>query len=335
MNVFAHAAQRISKPVRTSRKPDFKLEYRANKLRVISSYQDTKKAEKELMGSKYRVLIIDDDKPYADTLKNGLERYGFDVDVEYEYANARSRLVKQGDQPYDVFLIDVRLIDNADKGDTSGIDLAREIDSNAPKIILSKHDTVDYVRKALMSDLEGKRPAFTYVSKSEGIPVIVANIKQAVRTTDAEAKVIELDERLKTNHAEVSEQSAESFRDSRRLAYLGIGIIIICIVLVVVGYLDWEIAAIGALSGVLTQAIGWLFFRQQMDSQLRMDRYHQELAGLHKFELLLAATNDLDSRAKRNSVRESLLKQAAQHWFASLSSPSTEIATVIEVEDER
>lgn len=175
------------------------------------------------MNNKVRVLIVDDDADYADTLKLGLERYGFKVVIESNHAEASAHLTKHTQIPYDVILIDVRLIDDKDAGDISGITLAKDIKASIPKIILSQHDTLEYVRQALATNPEGKSAAFTYVSKSEGHPAIVNAIRQVIKIQDLlQTKVSELDARLKSNYQDVARQSGQTFLDSRIFAYTGI-----------------------------------------------------------------------------------------------------------------
>jgi DNA-binding NarL/FixJ family response regulator len=287
------------------------------------------------MNTKVRVLVIEDDKLYANTLKQGLESYNFDVTLEHHYGRARELLVGRTHYPYSVILIDVRLVNNADPGDRSGIKLAQEIGTKVPVLMLSKHDTIEYVKEALAARPDGRRAAFDYVLKDEGYHAIAAAIYQVTQITGTvTAKVFELDERLRASYLAVSSQSAKTFFDSRIIAWSGITIIIVSLALFFGGILDSAQGAIGAVSGVVLQAIIMLFFSRQDKADTRMDRYHQELAAMSRLELLIATSDKVSDQTSRYAIQEYILKQAAQHWLAA---PATLVGstTTTEAPNER
>jgi len=65
-----------------------------------------------------KIFLVDDEPDIADSLKTGLERKGFDVDV---YTDPTEALVKYKPHSYDLLLIDVRM------PKLNGFELVREI----------------------------------------------------------------------------------------------------------------------------------------------------------------------------------------------------------------
>ena len=59
----------------------------------------------------------------------------------------------------DLAIVDLRLLNDGDEKDISGLTLARETARSVPKIILTRFATVEAVREALGPQLEGLPPA--------------------------------------------------------------------------------------------------------------------------------------------------------------------------------
>ena len=78
-----------------------------------------------------KILIVEDDKILADSLKDFLETYGFGVDIAYSYEEAIEKLEKPN---YDAYIIDVNL------GDGNGIKIIeylKSMEDDTPCLIIS------------------------------------------------------------------------------------------------------------------------------------------------------------------------------------------------------
>lgn len=95
-----------------------------------------------------RVLLVDDDPVILELLSTGLTRAGYAVDA---CAEARDALERYQALPPDVAVLDVGL------PDMSGTDLARELlrSEYRPIVILSNHNELDVVRRAITSGVVG------------------------------------------------------------------------------------------------------------------------------------------------------------------------------------
>ena len=116
-----------------------------------------------------RVLLVEDDDPVAESLRRGLERYGFAVDW---VRTGREALAAP--QP-DLVLLDLGL------PDTDGLDVCRELRSRGtvPIIVISaRSDEVDRVVGLELG-------ADDYVSKPFGVREVVARMRAVLRRTSA------------------------------------------------------------------------------------------------------------------------------------------------------
>jgi hypothetical protein len=78
-----------------------------------------------------------------------------------------------------VAVVDIRLVDDTDEKDVSGLTLAKETDPSIPKIILTGFPTYDAVREALGPSLNGLPLAVGFVAKNEGLYKLLAAIQLA------------------------------------------------------------------------------------------------------------------------------------------------------------
>lgn len=123
-----------------------------------------------------KVLVVDNDLSYLDATARFLEVHDYDV--------YRAVSLERAQQLFDytwvhVALIDVRMRDDTDRNDTSGLLLAKDSRYRSiPKIMLTQHPSYEYVREALGPDLEGIVPAVDFHSKLEEPEMLIRVLKQ-------------------------------------------------------------------------------------------------------------------------------------------------------------
>lgn len=126
---------------------------------------------------KKRVLIVDNDRDYLETWVKILERAGYQV-IGAESAEQAEKIL--ADTFVHLMMIDVRLRNDRDTRDTSGLSLAKKHAYRyLPKIILTRYPTYDQVRKALGRAVEGLPPAVDFVDKNEGTKAILEAVAKA------------------------------------------------------------------------------------------------------------------------------------------------------------
>ena len=124
-----------------------------------------------------RVLIVDNDVDFLDTCSDVLAAEGY----ETRKAVSREQAVTILDESWvHLVIIDLRLRDDNDDKDVSGLTLAKEENYKAiPKIILTRWPTVSAVREALGPAMEGLPPAVDFLDKGEGMNAMLASVTKA------------------------------------------------------------------------------------------------------------------------------------------------------------
>ncbi|MEW6618945.1 MAG: response regulator [bacterium] len=133
-----------------------------------------------------RILLVDNESSELDAWKFNLEQQGYMVFSAGSPDEAKELLKKER---VHLAVIDLKLIDHNDDKDTSGIELAKRIDSIIPKIILTGFDSYETGRMARSPRFGGI--AFDYISKKDPPSSLIETIE------DAFNKVIKINFNLK------------------------------------------------------------------------------------------------------------------------------------------
>src|SRR6185436_9011688 len=129
---------------------------------------------------KKKLLVVDNDPDYLETCAEILERAGYEV---LRAASSEEAERVMADSLVHLMIIDVRLRQDTDRRDTSGISLAKMTPyRRIPKIIMTRYPDYDQVRKALGPVLEGLPPAVDFVSKKEGKKALLGAIEKALES---------------------------------------------------------------------------------------------------------------------------------------------------------
>jgi DNA-binding NtrC family response regulator len=231
--------------------------------------------------SKRTILFADNDPDFLDTRREFLEKEGYRVIPATDPTEARRLLEKGG---IDLAVLDVRLVNDDDEKDTSGLTLAKDPAYRpVPKIILTNFPTYQAVREALSPALDGLPPAVDFLDKREGPDALIAAIRRSIAVyVEKKPKQVSLDlaEQLEKDYEEARRQAVFTHRARLGLIVVG-GVVIICgAVGIILG--ETTAGALSAVSGVLVEALGALFSKFSEDANKRMDRYHKELLKIYQ-----------------------------------------------------
>jgi DNA-binding NarL/FixJ family response regulator len=127
--------------------------------------------------SRTRILLVDNDISFRDTVKEFLELRGYEV-IAANNAMDAIALLKNSSPA--LIIIDIRLINDEDEDDLSGLNLAERIDSAMPKIILTGYPAYEDVRKMLSPGPDGKSIASGFIAKEEGLQKLLTAIRLAL-----------------------------------------------------------------------------------------------------------------------------------------------------------
>jgi CheY-like chemotaxis protein len=281
------------------------------------------------------ILYVENDMEFLKTRGEFLKDEGYRVIPATNPGDAR-RLLSQGE--IDLAILDIRLLNDDDEKDVSGLTLAKEMGRSIPKIILTNYPSVEAVREAFKQQLDGLPSATEFLDKKEGSGALIESVQRALGP-DAVwlRKVIQAidgtDADIKMDHQVTRKQSNINFIMASVAAGTGAVIIFWGIFLAQSGKLDVGIAS--TIGGAVAEAIGYLFFRRVDQANKRMDQYHQERVEGQRFQTLLQACDGLNSEQERGRCRKQVILTAAGKWLVLLESSQNLSDSVDRKNDEK
>ncbi|HEY0323875.1 MAG TPA: response regulator [Pyrinomonadaceae bacterium] len=127
--------------------------------------------------AKATIVVADNDHDFLEELGDFLKRGGYSVILAKSLEEAKKILQKRR---YDLVILDVRLTDDRDADDNSGLMLARSVSTDVPKIILTKMPNYDVVRGALGPGVKGLPVAVDFVAKKEIVERLLPALEDAI-----------------------------------------------------------------------------------------------------------------------------------------------------------
>lgn len=124
-----------------------------------------------------RILLADNFEGYLNTCAEYIELAGYEVEKVRDPVEARRRIEEGG---IHLAILDMRLTNNDDDKDFSGLTVAKETSPVVPKIILTAYPTWDAVREALGTVDSDVSPAVAFIDKAEGLVSLLALIEKAM-----------------------------------------------------------------------------------------------------------------------------------------------------------
>lgn len=274
--------------------------------------------------AKATILFADNDPDFLRSRTEYLEYQGYEVIQVTNPIEAR-QILEQG--RVDIAVLDIRMVDDEDEKDTSGLTLAKETPRSVPKIILTGFPTYAAIREALGPSLEGMPPAVDFIAKQEGPEALVKVVRKILKF-----EVHEFQETIDR----VSEELQRDYEDARRQARMnyrigfGIAIVGILILLAGIGLAISRMLAMGlvsAIGGVVAQGLGFLFFKRTDVANRRLEALHTELLQFRRLEVLLAGCGERSSQEEREECQRQLreiMRQTAETLSTGRSGPTAQ-----------
>jgi DNA-binding NarL/FixJ family response regulator len=294
------------------------------------------------------IALVDNFAGAIPATRDFLEREGYVVDVATSVDEARQldRL-----RSPELWIIDLRLRDDTDDKDTSGLLLARELRTEVPKILLTSYPTVKAVREALALGHDGRSPAITFVSKREGLESLARAVRLAlmprnesllralgsstmnelsnrIEQLGAERASLQLRDFIDTQRRALAEQqdlagrrAAESHRIGVVASAAGFVLILGAIAASLAGTVST--ATVMMAGSLIINTTSALFCVNADKAHRRLREFLQQQEDLLKVANLLDLCNTFENRTDRDQNR-----QAVFDWFlnslTSFKSESTE-----------
>ena len=153
--------------------------------------------------AKATILFADNDPDFLKARAEFLEAEGYLVVPAADPTETRGKLELGR---IDLAIVDIRLVNDDDEKDTSGLTLAKEVARTVPKIILTGFPSYEYVREALAPQMDGLPAAVDFVEKLEGPEALLAAIRKALsvpKGEQAEAAALRVARRVETEEEQV------------------------------------------------------------------------------------------------------------------------------------
>lgn len=131
------------------------------------------------MAERRRILLVENDPDFLSIRKQLLEHEGYQVYAATSPAEAKRLL---DSTLIHLVISDIRIMDDSDEEDVSGLELVRRLDPVVPKIIVTAYPAYEYVRKALEPLPEGLPVAVDFITKQEGPIAFLKAVEKALDT---------------------------------------------------------------------------------------------------------------------------------------------------------
>jgi CheY-like chemotaxis protein len=260
-----------------------------------------------------RILLADNLSPDLRHYKEFLEKEGYEVLAVDNPTEAR-RVIEQGE--VELAILDLRLKDDRDLYDISGLTVAKETSPEIPKIIFTGFEDFPALREALDKNLEGLPTYINFAFKSEGEEGLLRAVRKALRFKSRS---------FRATQADIAAQLDEDYRaarhEARRHAWAALGVSLIGAGFIFAGIVlalkqALEIGIVSAVGGLVIEIMNYLFFSRVDKAHERVDRYHDELLQTRRLENLLAACDKLSAQ-RREECLAHIVRAATRGWIGA------------------
>ncbi len=128
-----------------------------------------------------KILMADNDPDFLETRREFLEKEGYEVLTASSPSEAQDKL--QGEE-ISLAVVDIRLLNDDDEKDVSGLELANNVKRPLPMLILTGHPAVEYVRQALRFQANGNPIAHDFIAKEEGPTALLTAVRRALEIAE-------------------------------------------------------------------------------------------------------------------------------------------------------
>ncbi len=291
-----------------------------------------------------KILVVDNEDDLVKTVREFLEQEGYSVITASDPVEARRIL---DHKQIDLAILDIRLIDDKDDKDISGLTLAKETDPVIPKILLTGFPTYQAVREALGPTLDGLPPAIGFVAKEEGLEVLLKYVRLALvqLPPTLEIKLLQafnvpaklaLPSRIKevgpeqashylqqsfetssieiTKYREQENKRASQYHIAGLIAAIsGITLILSIVFMILLNYISAP--ALPMIVSVFIEAVGVLLFAREDAAHKRVNIYFTQLNELNRIGNLLVICDSLDSPSDREKYRRKIIDHIIEKWL--------------------
>lgn len=134
-----------------------------------------------------KILMADNDPDFLETRREFLEKEGYEIIVASSPSDAQMKL-QQDDIA--LVIVDIRLLNDDDEKDISGLEFARSIEHPLPILILTGYPAFEYARQALRFQASGNLVAHDFIAKEEGSTAFLTAVRGALAIAEKRKEVL-------------------------------------------------------------------------------------------------------------------------------------------------
>lgn len=288
-----------------------------------------------------KILLVDNISKYRDSVQDFLELYGFTVITA---GDPETAIDLAGREKPSLAVIDIRLLDDADDKDESGLGLARKLGVAVPKIMLTAFPSYHAVRGSL-APLDGPPIAESFVAKQEGLHKLLSVIREVLgklkpelglqalgpfevqtkTSLPGEIKQIESGEfvsHIRRNEDALEEEIVVALkRESQRISQLHQARLIavaasVTLILVAIAASLGGATKLGWVSmaaSLITNIINAWFSKPQERAYQQERELREQLASVRADKRLLSLCDFLESPKERDKCRKEMIEHIRKY----------------------
>jgi len=289
-----------------------------------------------------KIILLADNLPdFLDERKEFLEEAGYTVITAQNPVDAE-KILERG--LVDLAILDIRLVDDDDPEDTSGLELAKKFGQDIPLIMLTGYPTWESVKTALGKDITGLSPAVDFISKQEGPNLMIQAVnltienpklkknmlyefqvetsldlydamdkKEPTETSDNFQRSLERTERELLQHRkEITQQSEKYQKIAIWMGLAGIGVIAFGAILVLVNITS--LAVLSGIASIVSESISVLFIVRAVQASKLVDKNYDELQEIYKASHLISICDTME-KSKKEESKVLIVEKLLAKWF--------------------
>lgn len=134
-----------------------------------------------------KILFADNDSDFLETRREFLEREGYEVIRATSPSEARN---KQASERPDLAILDIRLVNDDDEKDNSGLELAKEMSRSVPVLLLTGYPSLEYARQVLKPQFDGLPAAYDFIVKQDGPEATLTAVRNTLQIAENRNRII-------------------------------------------------------------------------------------------------------------------------------------------------
>lgn len=244
--------------------------------------------------AKAKILFVDNDLDFLNTRSEFLKREGYEV---VPVSTPLDAIGKANSENFDLAIVDIRLLNDDDDRDNSGLELAKRLRDTLPIIILTNYPLTEYLRRALAVQTDGTRIAYDLVDKRDGPIALLSSIRNTLTISHRQNKIqyqeyekislqtlppvtLDVPAQMLKDY-ELARSQADAIARARLIVFVG-GIIVVFIGALLFVVKD-KAAMFTIISGAIATGVGELYARLRFnDAFRRWEQFHKELALFYR-----------------------------------------------------